>query len=89
MVRPLLREPQEIISIAREDDQVVLERVVENRGVGGLAGKRLAHATDLMSKVIEKVAQLLRDSMVQEKVHGSPVDICRATRTSISPRWSS
>jgi hypothetical protein len=39
-----------------------------------------------MAKVIEEVAQLLRDIIVQEEVHASPADICRATRTSTSPR---
>jgi hypothetical protein len=39
-----------------------------------------------VSKVLEEIAELLRDIIVQEEVHRSPVDICRATRTSISPR---
>lgn len=88
VVRSLSRELKEVISIARDDDQVVMQGVVENRGVGGFARKRLAHATHAMSKVLEEVAQLLRNIIVQEEVH-SPADICRETRTSISPRWSS
>lgn len=89
MVRPLSRELEEVISIARDDDHLVMEGVIQNRGVGGCARKHLAHATHLVSKVLEKVTQLLRDIMVQEEVHDSPADICRATKTSISPRWSS
>jgi hypothetical protein len=42
-----------------------------------------------MSEVFEKVAQLLRDIIVEEEVHVSPGDICRATNTSISLLWSS
>ena len=89
VVRSLSRELEEVISIARDDDPIVMEGVIQNCGVGGCARKRLTHATHRMSKVLKKVAQLLRDVIVQEEVHDSRVDICRATRTSISPRWSS
>ena len=86
VVRSLSRELEEVIAIARDDDQIAREGVVENRRVGGLARKRLARATHLVSKVLEEIAQRLRDIIVQEEVHRSPADICRATRTSISPR---
>jgi hypothetical protein len=39
-----------------------------------------------VSKVLEEIAQLFRNVIIQEEVHRSPADICRATRTSISPR---
>lgn len=39
---------------------VVMEGVMENRGVGDCARKRLAHATHLVSKVLQKVVQLIR-----------------------------
>lgn len=86
VVRSLSRELEEVIAIARDDDQIAREGLVENRRVGGLARKRLARATHLVSKVLEEIAQLLRDIIVEEEVHCSPIDICRATRTSISPR---
>jgi hypothetical protein len=44
-----------------------MKGVVENRGVGGAARKRLAHATHLVSKVFEEVAQLLRESWSRRK----------------------
>ena len=64
VVRSLSRELEEVISIARDDDPVVMEGVVQDCGVGGCARKRLTHATHLVSKVLEKVAQLLRDIIV-------------------------
>ena len=63
-----------------------MERVLESRGVGGFAWKHVAQAIHSMAKVLEQVAQFVRDIMIKEEVHGSPGDICRATRTSISPR---
>lgn len=89
MVRLLSCKLEEVIPIARDHDQVVLESVLENCVVRGLARKHFAHATDPMPKMLEEVTQLVGDIIVQEEVHGSPGDICRATRTSISPRWSS
>ena len=86
VVGSLSRELEEVVAIARDDDQIAMEGVVENRRVGGLARKRLARTTHVVSKVLEEVAQILRDIIIQEEVHRSPVDICRATRTSISPR---
>ena len=89
VVRSVARESKKVVSIAGDDDQFVAEGVVENRCVGSLARKHFAHAAHLMSEMFEKVAQILRDVLVKEKVHVSPGDICRATKTSISPRWSS
>jgi hypothetical protein len=88
-MRSLPRELEEVIAIARDDDEIVTEAVVENRGVRGLARKRLTRATHLVSKMLEERAQFLRDVIVQEDIQDSPADICRATSTSISPRWSS
>jgi len=52
-VRSLSRELKEVISIARNDDQVVMEGVVENRG--GLAKKRVADATHAMSNRVSTI----------------------------------
>jgi hypothetical protein len=53
VVRSLSRELKEVISIARDDDQVVTDGMVEDRGVRGLTRERLAHATHLMTEVLE------------------------------------
>ena len=39
-----------------------------------------------VTQVFEKVTEVIGNVMVQEEIHASPADICRATRTSISPR---
>jgi hypothetical protein len=83
---PIAREPEKVVAVARDDDEVMIDRVLQGFGVGRCARKRVTQAVGTMSKVFESVAQLVRDVMIKEEVHGSPGDICRPTRTSISPR---
>jgi hypothetical protein len=67
VVRSRSRELEEVIAIARDDDQIAIERVVKNRGVGGLAGKHLARATHLVSKMLEEIVRSSGTSLSRRK----------------------
>ena len=86
MVRPLRPERDEVVSIARDEDQSVLNDVIQDRRVGCVAGKHLAQKCHAMPDVLQQMAQVLGDVVIEQEGHESAGDICRATSTSISPR---
>ena len=57
--------------------------------VSGIAGKGLAEQHDFVAELFQQIAQVVRDVMIEEELHGEGADICLATSRSISPRWSS
>ena len=62
---------------------------LEDGLVGGIAGKGLAQERDIVAKLLEQVAQVVGNVVVEQKLHSEASDICLATSKSISPRWSS
>jgi hypothetical protein len=42
-----------------------------------------------MAQCRQRILDIIRNVLVEQESHGVPADICRATSTSISPRWSS
>jgi len=86
MVRPLRRERDEVVSIARDEDETVLDGVVHDRRVRRIAGKCLAQKRHAMPDVLQQMAQVVGDVVIEQEGHESVEDICRATSTSISPR---
>ena len=86
MVRPLGPERDEVVSIARDEDESVLNGVIQDCRVGCVAGKHLAQKRHAMPDVLQQMAQVVGDVVIEQEGHESAGDICRATSTSISPR---
>ena len=86
MVRPLGPERDEVVSIARDEDESVLNGVIQDRRVGCVARKHLAQKRHAMPDVLQQMAQVGGDVVIEQEGRESAGDICRATSTSISPR---
>lgn len=67
----------------------MLNGVIQDRRVRRIAGKHLAQKRHAMPDVVQQMAQVAGDVAIEREGHDSLEDICRATSTSISPRWSS
>ena len=62
---------------------------LEDRFVGGIAGKGFAQECDIVTEFLEQIAQAVRHIVVEQELHSEAGAICLATSNSISPRWSS
>ncbi len=62
---------------------------LEDGFVGGIAGKGFTQERDIVAELIEQVAQVVGDVVVEQELHAEASAICLATSKSISPRWSS
>jgi len=55
-------QPQEVVAVARDDDESMIDGVVQHLGVGRRTRKHFAQAIDVMSKLFEEVTQFVRTS---------------------------
>ena len=85
-MRPLRPERDEVVAIARDEDEPVLTGVIQDRRVRRIAGKLLAQKRHAMPDVLQQIAQVVGDVVIEQDGPVSVEDICRATSTSISPR---
>ena len=51
---PIAREPEKVVAVARDDDEVMIDRVLQGFGVGRCARKHVTQAAGTMSKVLSK-----------------------------------
>ena len=79
-------EPEIVVAVARDENEAVIVGVLQRRCVRRRSRKHVAQPIDMVAKMFEEIAQLVGNVVVEEKIQGSPGDICRATNTSISPR---
>jgi hypothetical protein len=42
-----------------------------------------------VAELLQQIAQVVRDVMIEQELHAESGDVCLATSKSISPRWSS
>ena len=64
----------------------MLTGVIQDRRVRRIAGKLLAQKRHAMPDVLQQIAQVVGDVVIEQDGPVSVEDICRATSTSISPR---
>jgi len=62
---------------------------LENCLVGGIARRGFTQQRDAVPEMLQQIAQVVGDVMIEQKFHSEAGAICRATSRSISPRWSS
>lgn len=82
-------EVKEVVAVAGEQQVARAVRELEHGFVERVAGQDVAEEGHLMPEVREQVAQIVGDIVVEEEFHSEAGAIWRATRRSISPRWSS
>lgn len=80
---------QEVIAVARHQDQTLRAGVTKHRFVAGIYRKRLSQPSDAVAEGLQREHDVIRDVVVQQEFHLASGTIWRATSTSISPRWSS
>lgn len=66
MVWSFAGELEEVVAVARDHDELVIDRVLQRRGVGCRTWKHVAQTIDAMPKMLEQVAQVFRDVMIEE-----------------------
>ena len=62
---------------------------LENCLAGGMARKGFTQECDVVTKLIEQIAQVAGDVMIEQEFHSEAGAIRLATSKSTSPRWSS
>ena len=83
------RESQKIVPVAGQKNAAIRVREFENRLVRRIAGKSFPQKRDIVAKLIEQINQIVGHIVIEQNSHAEADDICLATSTSISPRWSS
>lgn len=86
---PLRAEREEVVAIAGDKDESVPNCIFQHGRVKRIPRKRIAQERDAVPEVGQQIAQVVGDIIVKEEGPRSAGDICHATSTSISPRWSS
>ncbi len=61
----------------------------KNRLVGAFHWKSLTVKSDFVAQLYQQKTEVVRNVMIQQELHSAPGAIWRATKRSISPRWSS
>jgi hypothetical protein len=89
MMRLRRREMQKVVPVAREEYGASLVGKPENGLIRRIARKCLTQQRDFVAELLQQIAQVVGDIMVQQELHSDADAICRATSKSISPRWSS
>lgn len=89
MVGLYLGQPQEIVTVAGQEDVAASVSELEHSLIGRFFGKAMPQEHYLIAKPLEQVPQILWNVLIEQKLHSDACAICPATSTSISPRWSS
>src|SRR5665213_149633 len=82
-------ETQKVIPVAGQEYATSLMGKPENCLVGRIIRKALAQQGDIMAELLQQIAQVVRDLMIEQEFHSKAGAICLTTSRSISPRWSS
>jgi hypothetical protein len=80
---------QKVVPVKGKKYAARLVGKVENCLVGRIARKRFTQPGNIVTGLLQQVAQVVGDIMIQKELHSEAEAICRATSKSISPRWSS
>ncbi len=82
-------EIEKVVPVASQQYAITIVSKLEDGFVGGIAGQGLTQESDIVAELIEQVAQVVGDVVVEQELHSEASAICLATSKSISPRWSS
>ena len=80
---------QKVVTVAGKQYAVSFVGKLENCLIGRIARKGLTEQCNVVTELLQQVTQLIRDVMIEQKLHSEAGAICLATSRSISPRWSS
>jgi len=80
---------QEVIAVARYQDQLLRAGVSKNLIVPRINRKRFPQARNLVAEGLQGERHVVGDIVIEQELHSASGTIWRAARTSISPRWSS
>ena len=64
-----LRQFDEIVTVARRQETIVFLRKLQDSRIGGLRRKHIAQSQDLVAQLSKQVAEVLRDVVVEQKLH--------------------
>jgi len=79
-------EMKKIVAIAGQEYGAGLMRKAENSFIGGIARQGLTQQSDFVTELVQQIAQIIGDVVIEQKLHSEAGAICRATSRSISPR---
>ena len=80
---------QKIVPVEGQEYATSLMGKPENCLVGRIAREGLAKQGDMITELLQQIAQVVGDVMIEQELHSEAGAICLATSRSISPRWSS
>ena len=89
VVRLLPRELNEIIPIAGQEHTSMIVCKLQDDIIWGIWSKNFAQKGHIVAELLQQIAEILGHIVIEQEVHSRTWAICRATSTSISPRWSS
>ena len=82
-------EMQKVIPVAGQEYAASLMGKTENCLVGRIARKGPAQQGDIVAELLQQIAQVVGDIMIEQELQSEAGAICLTTSRSISPRWSS
>jgi len=82
-------EMEKIVPVAGQQQATAVVGKLEDGLVGGIARKGFTQERDIVTELLEQVAQAVGHVVVEQELHSEASAICLATSKSISPRWSS
>ena len=89
MMWPHHCEMEKVVPVASQQQATTVVGKLEDSLVGGIAGKGFTQERDIVTELLEQVAQAVGHVVVEQEFHSEASAICLATSKSISPRWSS
>ena len=89
MMWPRHCEMEEVVPVASQQQATTVVGKLEDGLIGGIAGKGFTQERDIVTELLEQVAQAVGHVVVEQELHSEASAICLATSKSISPRWSS
>jgi len=79
-------ETQKVVAIACEKYAPSLANKLEDRFVRGVERKGLTEQCHVVTELLQQIAEVVGNLMIQQKLHSEAGAIFRATSRSISPR---
>jgi hypothetical protein len=80
---------EKVVPVASQQQATTVVGKLEDGLVRGIAGKGFTQERDIVTELLEQVAQAVGHVVVEQELHSEASAICLATSKSTSPRWSS
>jgi hypothetical protein len=82
-------ETEKVVPVASQQQATTVMSKPKDGLVRGIAGEGLSQERDVVTELLEQVAQAVGHVVVEQELHSEAGAICLATSKSTSPRWSS